>query len=101
MHGKTFKESQERLRAKITQQVTQLYHNPPKLAQRYHKITTIPLKDRLLPLTKDLMDWLDRIKHQQKMTEYIRNYRPPGQLTLKQAFANHTQILRSRHAYPP
>jgi hypothetical protein len=101
VHGNNLKESQERLRAKIIAQVTELYQNPPVLAHRYQKIISIPLTTRLLKPTKELIDWMERIKHQIKVTELTRSSLPPGQLTLKQAFANQISLQRYRHKYPP
>jgi hypothetical protein len=101
VHGTTIKETKEKLRAKVTQQVMQLYQNPPILAPRYRKITSTSLGDRLLKPTKELIDWMERIKHQQKVTEMIQSTLPPRQLTLKQAFANHRCLQHSRYQYPP
>ncbi len=101
VYGKTIQEAREKLREKVIQQVTQIYQKPPNLAPRYHSITTVPLQARLNKTTKELTDWLARIQHQQKVTELIRSTLPFGQLTLKQAFANHTCLKREGHQYPP
>ncbi len=101
VHGKTKKEARERARAAIERQVKVIYQTPPKLALRFPKITEVPLEIRLRKTTNQLQDWIQRIKHQQKVTNIINSARPPGQLTLRQAFANATRQRSHAHDYPP
>jgi hypothetical protein len=42
-----------------------------------------------------------RIRHQQKVSDFINSTLPPGQLTLQQAYARSSQLKRSQHHYPP
>jgi hypothetical protein len=101
VHGTTLNEANEKLRARIHAKVTQLYSTPPTLAPRYHKITTIPLEQRLRKPTKELQDWLTRIMHQQRITALINSSLPPGQLILQQAYARKCIKQQTQHKYPP
>ena len=101
IHGTNTAEAVKKLRTRVEQQVTKLYQNPLKLAARYPQITEVSLETRLRRSTKDLQDWLARIYHQQKVTNFINSALPPGQLTLQQAYARCNTLKRSRHQYPP
>jgi hypothetical protein len=101
IHGTTSAEAAKKLRHKVEKQVMHLYQHPPKLATRYPQITEISLETRLRRSTKDLQDWMARIRHQQKVSDFINSTLPPGQLTLQQAYARSNQLKCSRHHYPP
>jgi hypothetical protein len=97
--GKDKKEAMEKARHSIIQRVQSLYQKPPKLAQRYPSVTSISLEDRLRKPTKYLSGWLHRIDHQIRMTDHINKTRPPGQLTIQQAFAKARRQRISTHSY--
>jgi hypothetical protein len=101
VHGKMVQEAKEKLRAMVEDKVIQIYNKPPKLAPRYQRITDIPLQHQLNRSTTELQDWVSRIQHQVKVTEFLNVIRPPGQLTLKQAYARNTLLLKQRHKFPP
>jgi hypothetical protein len=101
VHGKTQLESMAKLRQAVERKVRQLYDNHVKLAKRYQPITAIPLDQRLYKSTRELHNWIDRITHQKKVTAILYGTRPPGQLTLQQAYASHSITYRQMHAYPP
>ena len=101
VHGKTIQEAKEKARCAIVKMIKELYKKPPTLAKRYCPIYAVPLTERLKRPTGYLQDWIHRIAHQVRMTELINCSRPPGQLTIKEAFANAVRRRRSSHAYPP
>jgi len=101
VHGKTQLESMAKLRQAVERKVRQLYDNHVKLAKRYQPITAIPLDQRLYKSTRELHNWIDCITHQKKVTAILYGTRPPGQLTLQQAYASHGIKYRQAHAYPP
>jgi hypothetical protein len=101
IHGKTVAESQMKAREAVIKRVNDIYKNPPRLATRYQAITQIPLEQRLHRSTQQLKDWLLRIEHQKRMTSFLNVTRPPGQLTIQQAFRNATNRSRDKVKYPP
>jgi hypothetical protein len=102
VHGATIRETQEKARAAVIRRITALYNNPPRLASRYHQIHDVPLEYRLRRTTKELQDWMARIQHQIKVTDFINSSKPPGQLTLQQqAYARHNMLQTNSHHYPP
>ena len=101
IHGKTVAESQMKAREAVIKRVNDIYKNPPRLATRYQAITQIPLEQRLHRSTQQLKDWLLQIEHQKRMTSFLNATRPPGQLTIQQAFRNATNRSRDKAKYPP
>jgi hypothetical protein len=51
--------------------------------------------------TQQLSDWLTRIAHQQQISLWIETARPPGQLTIQQAFQNAHRSGGGKTKYPP
>jgi hypothetical protein len=100
LHGQTREEAKVKAREAIIKRVTELYNKPPRLAPRFQQITSTPLIIRLKKSTKQLQDWLHRVEHQQKTTRYLESRRPPGQLTIQQAFHN-CDALATKMKYPP
>ncbi len=86
IHGKSTEEARANARAAIIRQISVLYKTPPVLAKRYACITEIPFETRIRKTTTQLQQWMDRVKHQIKMSQYLCNPRFPGQLTLHQAY---------------
>jgi hypothetical protein len=101
VHGATIRENQEKARAAVIRNITALYNNLPRLASRYHQIHDVPLEYRLRRTTKELQDWMARIQHQIKVTDFLNNSKPPGQLTLQQAYARHKMLQTNRHHHLP
>ncbi len=101
VHGKDETERIQKARLAIEERIRCLYSNPPKLASRYHPITQISLHDRLRRSNTYLKQWLSRIEHQIQVSHFLSSTRPPGQLTIRQAFANAERIRASSHKYPP
>lgn len=101
VHGKTIAESRAKARQAIQQQVREIYKKPPCLASRYHPITSVSLSDRLRHSTTYLSNWLHRVRHQIQMSDMLLNTRPPGQLTIKQAFKNAEKRAELIRRYPP
>ncbi len=72
-----------------------------------HTVTNIKtssiffLEDRLKKPTRYLQDWLLWVNHQIKASTFLANTRPPGQLTIQQAFANAIRQRNLAHDYPP
>lgn len=86
VHGKTIQEARTNARAAVLRQVADLYKKPPTLAKRYACVTDIPIANRIKKPTAQLQQWLERIKHQIKVSKYLCNPRIEGQLTLHQAY---------------
>ncbi len=102
VHGKTIiQESKEKIRQAVEKKVTDIYSRPPILAKRYRPVQEIALEVRLRQSTTQLRDWIDRIDHQKRVSAVlISKARHPGQLTLRQAYANHARRCKETHAYP-
>jgi hypothetical protein len=101
VHGTTIYESNEKARAAVIQSITVLYKDPPKLNNRYNQINEVPLEHCLRRSTKELQDWMTRIKNQMKVTDLINNTKLPGQLTIQQAYARYNKLQTNKHQYPP
>ena len=77
-------------------------NKPPTLAKQYPAVTSINIERRLQRSTSQLKDWMAHLKHQIKMTELIlAQRRPPGQMTIQEAFKNATARRDAVHKYPP
>jgi hypothetical protein len=85
VHGKSVQDQIRKDHDRICQEVRHLYQNPLTLHQRYPAITAIPLDIRLNRNTRNLREWLHRVKHQIAMTKKLQN-EDSSQLTLKEAY---------------
>jgi hypothetical protein len=102
IHGKTREEQLAKAREAIIKQVRNIYNKPPTLAKQYPAVTSINIEQRLQRSTSQLKDWMAHLKHQIKMTELIlAQRRPPGQMTIQEAFKNATAWRDAVHKYPP
>jgi len=101
IHGNTIAEARALARQNICQWVHDLYKHPPRLAKRYPPITNIPIEQRLRKTTQQLTDWLTRVDHQQKVTKWMETTRPPGQLSIQEAFRNMRRHGNEKQKYPP
>lgn len=103
VHGKTLKEKITKARAAIIKKVKLIYRAPPKLANRYPPVNQIPIEHRLQRTTQQLEDWIHRIAHQVRITQQLEAIRPPGQLTIHEAFHNMRTLNKTdvRTKYPP
>ena len=101
IHGKNAEENRMKAREATIQKVKNMYQNPPKLAPRFSPITIIPLEQRIKRSTQQLKDWMTRVEHQKKVTAFLDATRPPGQLTIHQAFKNATARHDGKAKYPP
>ena len=101
LHRDTRKEANELLQERTIKQVEALYHHPPLLHKCFWPITSITLQDRLSRSTTHLLHWLDRIKHQIKVSQHMKQLTPHNQLTIPQALRR-AQVLEDTPAkYPP
>jgi hypothetical protein len=71
LHGKSWKESKEKLQEWVIDAVTNIYKHPPKLHPRFKKIRSVPLEKRLRNNTASLQQWLARIAHQRKISDSL------------------------------
>jgi len=71
-HGSSKIEARSKLRSRIQQQVRDIYSNPPFLAQKYTRISSVSLEERLQRSTTRLIHWLSRIHHQSHMSQFFR-----------------------------
>ncbi len=101
VHVNDIKVAKQRAREAIMQRVKQLYQNPPRLATRYCSIHSVPLETCLRKSMAQLQDWLNKIKHQQRVSAILHSTLPPGQLTRQQAFARGNNNKHQHHKYPP
>jgi hypothetical protein len=101
VHGKMVVEAQLKACEAVLRQVKDIYANPPRIAHRFQQIHQVPLDIRLRRSTQQLQDWWHRIQHHEKVTIYLNSRRPPGQLTLHQAFWNHIRYKDTISKYPP
>ncbi len=101
VHGRTVEESRRNAREAVLHKVRAIYTNPPQLASKFPKITSIPMDQRLKCTTQQLKDWLIRVDHQMKISEFIFAHRSPGQLTIQQAFNNAKKNSCGKDKYPP
>jgi len=101
VHGANVKEAKQRAREAIITKIKKLYKTPPRLASRYQSILSVPLEIRIRKSTAQLQDWLNKIRHQQRVSEILHSTLPPGQLTLQQAFARGTKNNDQPLKYPP
>lgn len=101
LHRDTRKEANELLREHTIKQVEALYQHPPLLHKCFWPFTSITLQDRLSRSTTHLLHWLDRIKHQIKVSQHMKQLTPHNQLTIPQALRR-AQVLEDTPAkYPP
>jgi hypothetical protein len=100
IHGKTVQEAKIRARAAVIRQVQELYNKKSKLANRYQPIDNIPFKQLIRRTTIQLKGWIARIRHQTKVTEILFASRPPGQLTIQEAFKI-MKLTQDHYKYPP
>ncbi len=101
IHGKTIQESKTKARELTIQKIKVLYQHPPKLASRFPPINAVPLEIRIRRTNQQLKDWLTWIEHQKKVTSFLNAARPPGQLTIHQAFKNALDRHSDKAKYPP
>jgi hypothetical protein len=83
--GITLVKQKARERTVLQQQAQKLYANPPILHPKFPRITSVPLHSRLSSTTKHIMEWLQKITHQIKVTQYLQRYNK-GQPTIRKAF---------------
>jgi hypothetical protein len=86
VHGKSIQEACTNVRAAVIQQVAALYNKPPTLAKWYACVTEISMENHIRKPTAQLQQWLERVKHQIKVSQYLCNPRVAGQLTLPHAY---------------
>jgi len=75
VHGASLKETQPKKNVNTWEDKSHKFIAPPPphthtLASRYPKITAIPIQQRLCRSTKELAQWLARVKHQASATGY-------------------------------
>lgn len=101
LHGSTRKESELKHRDRVQDQVCTLYKKPPKLNNRYPKVTKVPLHEWLQHSTTHLWQWLQGIDHQMQTTQHINWQRIPGQLPLTKFFQAIPHDRKAVGKYPP
>jgi hypothetical protein len=62
--------------------VTDVYNRNPQLHSRFIPIRDVPLDRRLRRSSKQLQEWIQKIDHQEKTTQYLNHLKEDGQLTL-------------------
>jgi hypothetical protein len=82
IHGKTRQEALIQERLHIQANVPHRYKHPPKLAKRYPKIHSNPIHTRLQRSTTHLKQWINRIHHRARVSQYLRDNTSSSQLTL-------------------
>ncbi len=75
----------------VTQQVANIYKNPPSLAKRYQAVMEMPLESRLRQSTQNLQNWIALIRHQQKVTILMAAKRPPQSDVYATSSSKHAQ----------
>jgi hypothetical protein len=100
VHGKSIKETHQKLRQRVIEQVKTLYEENFKFSSRYQAITAIPLDKRLRHTTQRLLEWIAKIGHQKSMTEYLNGNRAM-QPTIREAFQRAQQRQDPASKYPP
>ena len=73
--GITLVEQKAQERTALQQQVQKFYANPPILHPKFSPITSDPIHSRLSLTTKHLMEWLQKITRQIKVTQYLQRSR--------------------------
>jgi hypothetical protein len=101
IHGITVKEQRQKAREKVQQLVQNIYKKPPKLARWYQEVTSIPIETRLKQSTQNLQNWIELLKHQEKVTNLMATRRPPNQISLQQAVANMHKALNGKQYFLP
>ncbi len=85
-HGKSIQEACTNARLAVIKQVAALYNNPPTLAQWYACVTEILIENQIRKPKAQLQQWLECVKHQIKVSQYLCSLRVAGQLTLQKAY---------------
>mmetsp|Transcript_13731 Transcript_13731/g.19685 ORF Transcript_13731/g.19685 Transcript_13731/m.19685 type:complete len:438 (-) Transcript_13731:60-1373(-) len=70
VHGSTRAEQRQIKLQKVRKQITEIYENPPKLANNYRSIFEIPLAHRLKMPLQAAEHWVSMISHQIKVTQH-------------------------------
>jgi len=101
LHGKSWKESKEKLRQRVINAVIKIYNHPPKLHSRFRKVLSVPLDRRLRATTTSLQQWLAKIEHQKKISESLFSHDSVTQMTLHQVWPGSSTPKTERDKCPP